>query len=413
MTGGRGRDDEEAERMAGGGGGGGSTWIVTLVGGAVLCGAGYATEAGLEGPAWVGALLLGLGGLAVIFGSCEAMILSVEGVGARLGWNAFVAGTMAGLASNIPEIVMLAFVVLAEPRVAFIVVTLTLHVNALMFGVYSGLLPRDARGLARLPEPLVRISTDLYAAGGGVFLATGGLMVVMHLFPIGDHDGEGLGIVDLYALGLTLLAVQVVATSQLVRRFAGSAPGAEVPTAEQVGAERAGAERADAPSWGLIALYGALGIGSSLLGGHAVGDFAEWLVGGLRAQGYPEMVGALVLSLFAGAGAYVMVATAHVKGMYDIALANVSGSITQVPFLVLPAVAILLAVFAGLGWIPVAPSGAVLPIDLETTSVVLLAFPPMLILWKSVQDDGTVNWVETAGMVAVFGLTVYFLAQHG
>ena len=54
-----------------------------------------------------------------------------------------------------------------------------------------------------------------------------------------------------------------------------------------------------------------------------------------------------------------------------------------------------------------------LPIDLETTSVVLLAFPPMLILWKSVQDDGKVNWVETAGMVSVFGLVIYFLARHG
>jgi hypothetical protein len=44
--------------------------------------------------------------------------------------------------------------------------------------------------------------------------------------------------------------------------------------------------------------------------------------------------------------------------------------------------------------------------------VFLLAFPPLLILWKAVQDDGHVNWVETATMVAVFGLTLYFLAQR-
>ncbi len=58
-------------------------------------------------------------------------------------------------------------------------------------------------------------------------------------------------------------------------------------------------------------------------------------------------------------------------------------------------------------------SGAVLPIDLETTSVVVLAFPPMLMLWKAVQDDGQVSWVETAAMVCVFGIVVYLLAAHG
>jgi hypothetical protein len=74
---------------------------------------------------------------------------------------------------------------------------------------------------------------------------------------------------------------------------------------------------------------------------------------------------------------------------------------------------LLIAVLSGLGVVPTLEHGAVLSIDLETTSVVLLAFPPMLILWKSVQDDGSVNWVETAGMVAVFALTIYFLAVHG
>ena len=29
------------------------------------------------------------------------------------------------------------------------------------------------------------------------------------------------------------------------------------------------------------------------------------------------------------------------------------------------------------------------------------------------KDDGRVSWVETASMVAVFGLTLYFLAEHG
>lgn len=388
--------------MSGGGGGGGKTWVWILVGGTILCGAAYGLEHAEAGPGWLRTALLGVGGLAVIFGSCEAMIKCVEGIGARLGWNQFVAGAMAGLASNVPEVVMLGFVVAAAPRIAFVVVALTLHVNALAFAIYSALLPRDATGRARMPEALVKNSTDLFAAGGGIFLATGSLMVVMKVFATGDHQGEGFGAWDLYAIGFGLLAVQVVSTVQLVKVFSKS----DAATPEHESDE-------PPPSWLAIGGYGLLGCAASLLGGHAVGDFADTLVGALTAAGYPEMLGAIILSIFAGAGAFVMMISAHVKKMYDIALAGVSGSITQVPFVVLPAVVILMAALSQLGVIPTLAEGSVLSIDLETTSVVLLAFPPMLILWKSVQDDGTVNWVETAGMVAVFGLTIYFLAQHG
>jgi hypothetical protein len=387
--------------MSGGGGGGGRAWIYVLVGGFVLCGTALALEHLHIGPHWLVALLYAIGGLMTIFGSCESMIKAVEGLGARLGWNQFVGGTIAGLASNIPEVVMLAFVVAAAPRVAFVVVALTLHVNALMFGIYSGLLPRDAAGAARMPEALVKNSTDLFSAGGGVFLATGSLMVVMRLFSTGEHSGRGFGITDLIAVGVALLLVQVVAVVALLREFAGKKD------------DEAHENKEPPPSWLAIAGYAVLGLGASVVGGHAVGDFADALVGALDAAGYPEMVGAIILSVFAGTGAYVMIATAHVKGMYDIALANVSGAITQVPFVVLPCVMLLIAVFAETGVIPIAEGEPVLAIDLETTSVILLAFPPMLILWKSVQDDGKVNWLETAGMLAVFGLTIYFLAFHG
>lgn len=144
-----------------------------------------------------------------------------------------------------------------------------------------------------------------------------------------------------------------------------------------------------------------------------MGDFADALVAGLAERGYPEMVGALLLSVFASAGAFAMIVTSHAKGMYDVALASAAGQVSQVPFVVLPVAMLLLAVLAGTGAIPTAASGAVLPIDLETTSVVVLAFPPMLMLWKAVQDDGQVSWVETAAMVCVFGIVVYLLAAHG
>ena len=99
--------------------------------------------------------------------------------------------------------------------------------------------------------------------------------------------------------------------------------------------------------------------------------------------------------------------------MRDDALASAADQVSQVPFVVLPVAMLLLAVLAAAGVIPTAASGAVLPIDLETTSVVVLAFPPMLMLWKSIQDDGQVNVVETAAMVCVFGIVVFLLAVHG
>jgi hypothetical protein len=37
----------------------------------------------------------------------------------------------------------------------------------------------------------------------------------------------------------------------------------------------------------------------------------------------------------------------------------------------------------------------------------------MLVLWKAVQDDGKVNWLETSSMVAIFLLVIYLLIAHG
>jgi hypothetical protein len=226
-------------------------------------------------------------------------------------------------------------------------------------------------------------------------------MLMLRAFGSGDHRGEGLGVLDLSVPGVALLFVQVVATVELVRRFSGNDTR---DVSESVEPQL---------SWAAIAGHGAVGLIASVIGGHAVGDFADLLVSGLAARGYPEMVGALLLSVFASAGAFAMIVTSHTKGLYDVALASAAGQVSQVPFVVLPVAMLLLAVLASTGVIPTSASGAVLPIDLETTSVMVLAFPPMLLLWKAVQDDGQVSWVETAAMVCVFGIVVFLLAVHG
>jgi hypothetical protein len=394
--------------MAAGGGSGGNWWVGVLIAGGIMVGAGVGVHSTHTGPLWLAAALLGVGGLGVVFGSCEAMIKAVEGVAARTGMNEFVAGQMAGLASNLPELVMLGFVLAAEPRVGFIVAMLTLHVGAMTFGIYSVMLPRDETGHAKLPEPLVKLSTDLYACAGAVFFATGALMTVMHVFA----DGEGvtaLRATDLYVLGGALVFVEIVAVSRLVKRFS----GASTEKTPEKHAEVSADPTEPPPSIASIVGWGVLGLSTSVVGGHAVGDFAGILVTSLAEAGYSQMVGALILAVFACAAALAMIITAHAKGMYDIALANVSGQINQVPFVVLPVTLILLAAFSQTGVVPTLPGGGVLAIDLQTTSVVFLGFPSMLLLWKAVQDDGHVNWVETATMMAIFTIIIYFLASHG
>ena len=163
-----------------------------------------------------------------------------------------------------------------------------------------------------------------------------------------------------------------------------------------------------------IVCLGALGVATAVLGGHGVGDFAGVLVETLKVHGYSEMIGAIILSLFGAAGCYVMIAMAHVKGKVAIALSNITGAVTQVPFVVLPLTLIMMAIFAQTGVIPyLQPHGSVLAIDFVTVTVLLFGFPTLLIMWKSIQDDGKVNWLETTSMIVLFGLIIYFLARHG
>jgi hypothetical protein len=384
----------------------GRQWLWILIAGLVLVAIGNFL---VSSHGWTKAMLLGIGGLMVVFASSEMMIKAVDGYAKRKQMNSFVAGTMAGLSSNIPEMVMLAFVLMATPRIGFIVTVLTLHVGVAAFGLYSGLLPRDVEGNAALPKPLVGLSTDLYAAAAGIFFSLGMIMLLMRAFEVRGSATPSLTTSDLYVFGSILLIIQVFATTRLIKRFSSEH---EPESAEDVPLETARDERLMSIS--AIASFGIAGLMVSVIGGHSVGEFAGILVDQLEQAGYSEMFGAIILSVFSAAGAFIMIGTAHAQKKYSIAMANASGAVTQVPFLVLPIAMMLLAAFTQTGVIPSVDGGnGVIPIDLHTTSAILLGFPSMLVLWKAVQDDGKVNWVETSTMVAVFLLVIYLLVAHG
>ena len=373
-------------------------WLWLLIIGLALVAIG---TFGIHSHGWLKGILLGVGGLVVVFASSEMMIHAVDGFAKRKKMNSFVAGTMAGLSSNIPELVMLAFVLLASPTIGFIVTVLTLHVGVAAFGLYCSTLPRDIYGDAHLPKPLVNLSTDLYAAAAGLFFSLGIIMLLMKSFAADSVEIPALSVTDLYIFGAILLLVQIVAVTRLVKRFSGDDSNIEESDGKLMSIKA-------------IAGFSIAGLVVSVVGGHAVGEFASILVEKLKEAGYSEMFGAVILSVFASAGAFVMIGTAHFKKKYNIAMANASGAITQVPFLVLPIAMIMLAIFTQTGMIPVfGGTDGVIPINIHTTSAILLGFPSMLVLWKAVQDDGKVNWVETMSMIAIFMIVIYLLVAHG
>lgn len=386
--------------------GGGNWWKWCLGVGVALVVAATVSGRALASLPVVANVLLAGGGLLAIAGSCEAMIRAAIGFGGKMRWNEFVAGTIASLASNVPEVVMLGFVVAADVRVAFVVALLTLHINALVFSLFCLLLPRDGGDRASLPKAISVLGADMLVSSAGLMVVIGLLMVVMALFNGGDHAGLSLGRWDLLMIALALLAVLVVYLLALVRRYAG--------TSRETGAGQAAGERsAPSMSWSTIALYGGLGGLGALIGGHAIGEFAGNLVDVLAAMGHSEMLGAIVIAFLAGVPAYILVSSAHAHGKTDLALSNVFGAIVQVPFVTLPAVLLFAVVLAAFGVVPVLPSGGLLAIDFETVLVVLFAFPTLLVLWQSVGDDGAVNKLETTIMLVLFALVLYLLAMHG
>lgn len=386
--------------------GGGTWWKWVLPTGFVLVGIAMALEhAGLHLPLVLNALL-GVGGLLTIAGACEVMILAAVALAGQLRWNEYVAGVIAGLASNLPEVAMLGFVVAIDVRIAFVVTLLTLHINALVFSIFCVLMPRDEHGHAHLPKAISLLGTDMLACAAGLLIALGFLMIAMSTLDAGEHAGQGLGAWDLVAIAAVLLVALVVYLRALVRRFSGRSSEAGADQAE-------GGQAMSTGSWSAIAFYGGLGTIGALVGGHAVGEFADNLVAYLRAEGYPEMIGAIVVAFLAGVASYILVTSAHVKGKGQLALSNVFGALVQVPFVILPAVLLFAAALSGLGIVPLLPQGGILAIDLETVSVILFAFPTLLILWKSISDDGSVNRLETTIMLGLFALVLYFLAVHG
>ena len=276
-----------------------------------------------EGRAGTIAALQLVTGLMILQGACEAFIVGVERLGARLKWDGFISGTVGSLLSTLPEFVVIFFLVQVEPLAAFVTAVVTIFNNALAFSVYSFFLPKDRQGTFAMPRSLTTAGGEVLISGGAIALVIGLVMVVTRLDGGATASFSGM---DLIAIAAVLLATYGYYIYTLVQYYGEGMDDQESvpPDPEHLGHNT---------TFSGIATMFALGIVGSYCGGESIGGFAESALGRL---GLPTIPTAAMLAFFAGISEYIIVYKSHRRGELGVALSNVFGGITQVMFLLLP-----------------------------------------------------------------------------
>lgn len=350
-----------------------------------------------------------IAGLLFIQTACDAFITSTERMAARLGWDHYVAGTVAEMLSTLPEFVVIAFVIPVSPLTAFVIALITIYNNAFVFSVYSFFLPKDRQGKFLMPAPITEAGTQILVAGAAIGLSLG---LVMIAFNGSHHPKDSFHAGDLIAIGVVLLCVFVVYVYKLVTSYAQEeslVADSLSLTPEAVEARKALVyAHVHESSWTLIGALFLAGIAGAVLGGERVAHFAHTAVDDL---GVNSILTALILAIFAGMSEYVILWKSHRKGDYGIALANAFGGITQVMFLVLPYTLIAIGIYQQ--WID--PSHPDVPIDFALSNVFLLLFlfPTFFVLIELLEEDHTLGILDTTIMTAIFALLIVLMVTYG
>ena len=108
---------------------------------------------------------------------------------------------------------------------------------------------------------------------------------------------------------------------------------------------------------------------------------------------------------------YIILWQSHRKGEYGIALANSFGGITQVMFMVLPFT--LLAIGGYQAWVN--PGHPDLPLLFSFSNMLLLLFlfPMLFVLLELLQENHTLDILDTTIMLAIFLLLIALLLSYG
>ncbi|MHA3962148.1 MAG: hypothetical protein AM325_001305 [Candidatus Thorarchaeota archaeon SMTZ1-45] len=346
-----------------------------------------------------------LGGILLIAGACEAFVLSVEGIAHNMHLTDYVSGIYASIASTIPELCVLLFLILAgQYEMAWILALATIFMNSLVFALYTLILPKDDHGNYELPAAIMWVGSDLLAMGAVISLSVGLSMMLVHLFPVTPTGGEIRQYLDageLILFGICLVVVFIAYLYRITKYYGRCDPTSEDP---YLACET---EHEVMPKQTVIVFVILASIGA-LLGGEALSSFAHFAINEI---GLPIIHAALLLVIFGGTPEYIIVASSHRKNELEIALSNAFGGIVQVFFVIFG----LTMIFSGIiGYIdPLLLGIDILPIDVYSVVLLLFAFPTMFILRIMITDDSKINALESVAMIAVFVMMLYILLVYG
>lgn len=364
---------------------------------------------GVELPIYLDAVVSLVVGLMIIQVACQVLVTTTERFAARMRWTHYVAGTVAEILSTLPEVVVIAFLVPVSPLAAFVVAMVTIYNNALVFSIYSYFLPRDQQGKFLMPKPITDSGSQILIAGGVLGLVLG---LVMLTFSLDGHPKHSFEAIDLFVLAVLLLSIFVIYIYKLVRDLGEEEEEVQATlglTEDEMELRQALAfKHVQKSSLPLIFFLLMLGILGSFLGGERVAKFATLAIDGMGLSG---VVAAIILAGFAGMSEYVILWTSHRKQEYGIALANAFGGIAQLLFLIVPFTLLAIAYYQAF----VNPGHPDLPITFSVPNILLLIFlfPTLHTLAALLQNDHTMDILDTVIMFAIVGLLLLLLVTYG
>jgi len=346
-----------------------------------------------------------IGGILLIAGACEAFVLSVEGIAHNMNLTDYVSGIYASIASTIPELCVLVFLILGgQYEMAWILALATIFMNSLVFALYTLILPKDEHGNFKLPDAIMWVGSDLLSMGAVISLSVGLSMMLVHLFPMTNDNvliPQALDSGELILFGLCLLSVFIVYLYRITKYYGKCDPSSDDPyLACEI-------QHEIMPKQTLV-IYLVLASVGALLGGEALSSFAHFAIDEI---GLPIIHAALLLVLFAGTPEYIIVASSHRKDEIEVALSNAFGGIVQVFFVIFGFTMVISGLFGFFD--PMHLGIGILPIELYSVVLLLFAFPTMFILRVMIADDSKINALESAAMIAVFIMMLYLLLFYG
>jgi Ca2+/Na+ antiporter len=364
---------------------------------------------GVTLPVYADAFFSLVVGLLIVQVACQVLVKATEQFAARMRWTHYIACTAAEILSTLPECVVIAFLVMVDPLTAFLVALVTIYNNALVFSIYSYFLPRDQHGKFLMPKPITDSGTQILIAGGMLGLVMG---LIMLTFSAAGHPKHAFEAADLVTVSILLLCIFVVYIYKIVRdqkEEEGEVQAVLELTEDEVELRRDLVfQHVEKSSLSYIFLLLFLGILGAFLGGERVAVFAGLAIDGLGLSG---IVAAIILAGFAGMSEYVILWTSHRKKEYGIALANAFGGIAQVLFLIVPFTFVAIAYYQ----VFVNPGHADLPIEFSVTHILLLVFlfPTLHTLASLLQNDHTMDILDTVIMFSIVGLLLLLLITYG